>query len=413
MTKELDPQPRKLACWIESFYEFTEGLPTPPIFRKWAAISAVSGALERKCWIHTAASKLFPNMFILLVAPPGVGKDQAIAPMRNLLAKTGLFNLAPISMTHKGMIDHLASEACNKQFIRDGQWISYHSMLVCVPEFGVLVPGHDLAFMSSLNELYNCWDLYEERSRTRKETLRIENPHIHLISGTQPKFLGELFPETAYGMGFTSRIIMVYAGTPVRQNLFQKRPQHEAMEEALKDDLISIGQLNGPFTLSEDAMAAIEEWHAVGCEKDKPSHSKLMHYNARRIMHVLKITMTYCAARSNDMHIELSDFMRAKDTLLEAEEDMPEIFKEIASGGQISEIEETFHYILRLYQRHQKPVSEHRVVHFLSGRVPANQIKFIIDTMLSSKMISVDPKGLNLPGSDRLFIPNALNFVEN
>ena len=140
--------------------------------------------------------------------------------MKELLSKTGLFNMAPMSMTHKGLIDHLASDQCSKQFINNGIYEVYHSIMIAVPELGVLVPGHDLAFLSTLNELYNCGKIYEERTRMKGEPLRIEYPHIHILSGTQPKFLGELFPEAAYGMGFTSRIIMVYAGEPVRVNLF-------------------------------------------------------------------------------------------------------------------------------------------------------------------------------------------------
>lgn len=406
--------PRKLPCWIESFIEYTNEAPSPEIFRRWSGISAVAGALERRCWVQTTASKLYPNLFILLVAPPGVGKDQAIVPMKELIASTGLFNLAPISMTHKGLIDHLASEACHKQYVDNGVWESYHSILVAVPELGVLVPGHDLAFLSSLNELYNCWDVYEERTRMKGETLKIDKPHIHILSGTQPKYLGELFPEAAYGMGFTSRIIMIYSGDPIRVRLFGNRQAKLELGEELKIDLKSIAKLRGPFNLEEDAQSLVEKWHAYGSEQDKPTHTKLMHYNSRRIMHVLKIAMAFSASRSNDLIITVEDFKRSLDTLLEAEMYMPEIFKEISSGGQAGELEECFHFLIRIYNKTKKPIPEYRLVHFLTTRVPTNQIQFMIDTMLRSKMIEETGKvsGLNLPGSERLFKPLALKVTE-
>jgi len=407
-----DLKPRKHPSWIDAFVEYTKDAPSPHNFRKWAGISAIAGALERRCWIHTAAAKLYPNMFILLVAPPGVGKDFAINPMKDLWNSTGKFNLAPIAMTHKGLVDALSEETAHKQYVQDGEWNSYHSLLVAVPELGVLVPGHDLAFLSTLNELYNCGDVYEERSRMSKETLRIERPHLHIISGTQPKYLGELFPEAAYGMGFTSRIIMIYAGTPVRVSLFQDRDCQKHLRLSLRDDLTQIEKLRGPFTITNEAQALIEHWHLAGCESDKPSHGKLIHYNARRIMHLLKLCMVFSVSRTAALVIEPEDFHNALHTLLEAETDMPEIFKEISSGGQISEIEEAFHFILRLYNRSKKPVGEHRLIHFLSSRVPTNQINFIVDTMIRSKMIKQETKGqLNLPVADRLFIPQALNQI--
>lgn len=406
---------RKHPCWITGFLDYTANLPSPERFRKWAAISAIAGALERRCWITTGAGPLYPNMFILLVAPPGVGKDFAINPARDLWAATGKLNIAPSAMTHKGLIDHLAESHVNQQFVdSNGKFVNYHSLLLSVPELGVLVPGHDLAFLSSLNDLYNCGTIYEERSRTKGEPLQIENPHIHLIAGTQPKYIGTLFPEEAYGMGFTSRIVMVYWGEPTKRSLFGINKYDSKTQKSLASDLTSITQVHGEFFLEEDAIAAIEQWHAIDSENDKPLHSKLLHYNARRIMHVLKLSMVYSVARSSNMIITLDDFSKAKETLLEAELAMPEIFKEISSGGQASEMEEAFHFILRIHNASNKPVPEHKLVHFLASKVPANQITYIIDTMIRSSIIEeVNMGGLNLPGKERYFKPRALNISED
>ncbi len=360
---------------------------------------------------------MYPNMFILLIAPPGVGKDQAIMPMRELWASTGMFNIAPVSMTHKGLIDMLADPSSQKQFVDKNAnppiWHSYHSLLLAVPELGVLLTEYNLGFLSALNELFNCWDLFEERIRSTGATLRIERPHIHLITGTQPQYLGQFLPETAFGMGFTARIIMVYAGEAVKVSLFNQTFLDKAMFKTLTEDLKSIGSLFGPFNFTPEARAAIEHWHGVGSEKDKPEHSKLMHYNTRRIMHILKLSMVFSASRSNEMIIDECDFQNALSTLREAESLMPEVFKDISSGGQLGELEEAFHFIMRLWMKTQKPVQEHRLVHFLSNRVPAYQIQHMISTMLKAGMIGVATDGqLNLPGADRLFIPQALNKHE-
>ena len=391
-------------------------MPSPEIFRRWAAVSGVAGALERRCQIRTNGGVLFPNLFVLFVAPPGVGKDQAINPMRELWAATGKFNIAPISMTHKGLIDQLAEESSHKSIIdpETNHYDSYHSLLCAVPELGVLIPSHDLGFLSALNELYNCYDLFEERIRSKGEVLRIEKPHISIISGTQPKYLGELFPEAAYGMGFTSRIIMVYAGTPVRVTLWGKRNFNPELKADLIEDLKQMSTLTGDFTITEDAAAAIEAWHLFGCEQDKPQHSRLLHYNARRIMHCLKLSMAFSVSESNNMVIELKHWDAARELLLETEELMPEIFKEISAGGQAAEIEEAFLHIVRAYGKTGKEISESILVHFLHNKVPANQIDFIINTMLRAKMLKeVIPKGmLNTPGRERFFVPLELNKAE-
>ena len=65
---------RKLPNWVDGFYEHTLNLPTPNLFRKWSAIAAIAGVLERKAWVHTLGSNLYPSLYTVLVAPPGVGK---------------------------------------------------------------------------------------------------------------------------------------------------------------------------------------------------------------------------------------------------------------------------------------------------------------------------------------------------
>ena len=71
--------------WIDTYLKYTKGTPTPSIFRLWSAITAVSGAVERRVWVETGKGKLYPNLYTLLVGPPGSGKSQAIKPVKELL----------------------------------------------------------------------------------------------------------------------------------------------------------------------------------------------------------------------------------------------------------------------------------------------------------------------------------------
>ena len=67
-----------MSDWITNFLDYTAAIPSPASFRLWSAITAISGVLERKVWIQTAQSFLYPNLFTLLVGPPATGKTQAI-----------------------------------------------------------------------------------------------------------------------------------------------------------------------------------------------------------------------------------------------------------------------------------------------------------------------------------------------
>lgn len=364
--------------------------------------------------METSAGIIYPNMYILLVGPPSTGKDQAIIPARKLWERTRSLNIAPISMTGKGMLDALADPKALRQFSAKEKkvFLTYQSLLVCVPEFGVLLPAYDLQFISILNELWACGDIFEERLRGSGETFTIEKPHVHIMAGTQPKFLGEFFPDAAFGMGFTSRIIMIYAGEPVRKGVFAKRKSYKSMENKLLSDMKRMTQLYGEVEFTYAAQEYIEEWHMDLAEEEAPTHSKLQQYNGRRLLHLLKLSIVFSVSDSDQMVVDLPHVKRAHLTLLEAERVMPEIFKEMTYNSQMSEIEEAFYFIMREYSSKNRPVPEHRVTHFLMTKVPANQIQFILDSMIRSKIISVvKTKGLSLE-SARAFIPEQLGAIE-
>lgn len=408
---------RQLPCWLDGFFEFTAARPSPEIYRKWAGVAAVAGALERRCWIDTNAGRLFPNMFLLFVGAPGVGKDQVIIPVRKLWTKAKCFKVAPVSMSHKGMIDQLADDSSRKQVTDKytGKIQFYHTLLAAVAELGVILPAHDLAYLSLLNELFHCYEVFQERIRGTGQLLHIDRPHLHLVCGSQPMFIEQLFPEAAFGMGFTARMMMIYAPSPVRASLFGAEKDQAELEETLVEDLRIIEKLQGAFQFTPEAEAMVDEWHLKGAEKTAPTHSKLQHYSARRILQLMKIMMAVSAARSDKMIITAEDFGRSLDLMLEAESFMPEIFKEMASGGQLGHLEEAFHFIMEIWLRTKKPTPEHKLVHFLSNRVPANQIAYLIDTMLNSNMIEDKVEGgLNIPASmrTRAFKPLGLNTPE-
>jgi hypothetical protein len=212
-------RPRKLPCWIESFISETEGLPTPPIFRRWAAITTLGGALERRVWAETAMSRVYANLFVLLVSPPGVGKSVAMTYVRDMVDKTRKLKVAPDDVTKANLVDKVAA-ATTSHVYSAVDMLQYHSLQIIVDELGVLLSSHDLSFLSVMNALYDNRAYYSEGRRSRSEDIVIENPQINFLGGTQPDFLANLLPPEAWGMGFMSRTVMIYHGSPIKPRLF-------------------------------------------------------------------------------------------------------------------------------------------------------------------------------------------------
>ena len=203
------------------------------LFRSWAAITTLSGALEKRVWTRTKAGPQFSNLYTMLVAPPGIGKSQAINPAESILKATKKFKIAPNSVTSASFIDALG-RANQAYIVNPTQRLEYHHLFVFAAELGVFLNAYDLGFLSIINELFDHKDTYrEERRHSLKEPIEIHKPMTTMLVGSQPGFLGSLLPEQAWTMGWTSRLLMVYSTELPDVPLFGEYEKHDEIQKAL------------------------------------------------------------------------------------------------------------------------------------------------------------------------------------
>jgi hypothetical protein len=366
--------------WIETYMEETSSTSAPMEFRLWSAITAISGVLERKVWTHGMNGPIYPNLFTVLVGSPGVGKNSAINPVRNLWAQVKGLQISPSNVTKAALIDALA-KALRTVPTADGKGALIFSCLVVpAPEFGVFFPSHDTAFLSVLNEIYDSQPIYREERRTHG-AVEITKPYLVLLSGTQPDFLSQFFPDAAWGQGFTSRTIMIYSeGGPVGDIIGKGRA---TTNNGLVVHLQKMSELVGEIHWTQEAANEINAWHRMKCPP-MPEHSKLTHYCPRRSLHVIKLSIISAISRGGKFEIGIEDFERARDWLLTAEAVMPDIFRAMGARNDEEVVKELHLHLHRLWSsvavNKRKPLPSEEIWKYLLPRVTSDRIPKLIDT---------------------------------
>jgi hypothetical protein len=382
--------------WLDLYLDWTSGIISPDIFRQWTGIGALAAALERRVWIETSSGPLYPNLFTLLVAPPGVGKTEGIKRAEELLMATKKFKVAPKSVTSASLVDAVNESA--QRIPLAGGLVEFASLFLPAGELGVLLPAHDLGFLSILNDLYDNPPNYTEKRRTLDRNTDIVRPQINILGGSQPAYLTSLLPEEAWNMGFTSRMIMVYANAAPKKPLFEFSPgttvANAARRVTLVKHLSALAGLHGPFTLTQAAMDNVTKWHLAG-GPPIPQHSRLAHYNSRRTIHLLKLSMAASASRSLRLEITELDVERAKTWLFASEALMPDIFRDMVgrSDGQV--IKELHMYLWAEHVRTKQPLHESLLFDFLSARVPSERVKVIIEVAERSNVLIREANSTN------------------
>lgn len=367
--------------WISSFMAMTSCITSPEIFRKWTAIYTLSAAMERKVWVRTSSGVLYPNLYIVLTGPPGVGKTEAIWRGRESLEKLGTHHLAPASVSKASLIDALNKASRSIVRPKETPAVSvFNSLQVVSNELGVLLPSYDNEFMNALQDLYDCKG-YSETRRSRELAIEIKNSQLSILAGCTPSYLHAIMPEGAWDQGFISRTLLIYSGERVLRPLFEFAEDNPEEAKVIQKELKERSAAYGKVSFTAEGAARMEAWHSSGGEP-KPEHPKLYHYTSRRTVHALKLSMIASLSEGTDLIITEDHVSRAIDWLIEAELYMEDIFKEMGSNSHGELLQDIWHFIFRAYNKEgKKPVKETRVLNYVAQRTPAHNVARTLELM--------------------------------
>lgn len=370
--------------WIASFLDRTKHITSPELFRKWSAIYILAAAMERKTWIRTSSGAIYPNLFIVLVGPPGVGKTEVTWRARSYLQSLGDHHIAPASVTKASLIDSLNS--AGRHIIRPHETPSavvFNSLAIISNELGVLLPGYDTEFMNTLTDIYDCKG-YSETRRTKELKIEIKNPQLSILAACTPSYLQSMLPEGAWDQGFTSRTFLIYSGERILKPLFEFISTESGKTDK---DLEERAKAYGEFRFTEEAAKLIEEWHMSGGQP-VPDHPKLFHYCSRRTVHALKLCMVASISEGTELVVTQDHVMRALDWMVEAEVHMEDIFREMASSSHGELLNEVWHFIFKAYNKAgKKAVHEHRVRNFIAQRTAAHNVERVLEVMVKAGLL--------------------------
>lgn len=315
---------RRCDDWITSYLELTENTEPPELFHRWGAVSCIAACLQRKCVLPWGPLRFYPNLYIVLISPPGTArKSTALDYVMRFLEQPSLgIHLAAEAVTREQLIRELAKA---QEFTTgsDGKMIGHSSMTICSGELTVFLGYNNPRLLDDLTDWYDCKRLWTYRTVHQGE-YPISGVWVNLFAATTPDNLRTALPPNAIGGGLTSRIIFVYAGAKRRTIANPPYTEREQLlEEQLLFDLEEILRINGEYSATAEYAQLREEWYIQSDESPPFQDAILASYCDRRIATVTKLSIIMCASRTDTLLLEEQDFVRAVEFLEDAERLMP------------------------------------------------------------------------------------------
>lgn len=328
--------PRKLPDWLDSYMTYTENSEPPKLYHIWTGISTIAAALQRKCMLSWGHLRFYPNMYVVLVGPPGkVRKGTAMSFGRHFLSKLGV-KISAESITREALVREIMNSQ-DTVIDEDTGAMSFHSSLtVFAPELVVFLGYNQQQLMMDLTDWFDCgqgpegtWT-YRTKHQGSDDIIGV---WVNLIGATTPDLLRSCLSMDAIGGGLTSRIIFVF-----ESEKYKSCPvpflsvEEERLGEDLYYDLEQIYLMKGQFKPSKNFIELWKDWYTQS-DKDKVfDDPRLAPYCERRPVHVMKLAMILSASKSDSMILQREDLARSISIMEATEKRMPSTFSGIGKS---------------------------------------------------------------------------------
>ena len=336
--------------WLSAYLEHQRFSESPEQFHFWTGVSTLAGALRRRVWIDQRHFQWTPNMYIVLVGPPGVAaKSTSLKGGHSLLesVRDAGITFGPQSMTWQALIAAFKASHQSVAIAGSNEPVTMSCLTVGVSELGTFLDPQDRPLVDFLTDM---WDGQAGPWRRRikgEGEITLHSPWLNLIACTTPAWLAKNFPEDLVGGGLTSRIVFVYGDT--KRNLVPypaemiTGEEYEEEKICLINDLKHIAELSGEYKLTPSALEWGERWYRNFHNGGLPAHlanSRFEGYVARKQGHIHKLAMVLAASRRDLFTITAEDLIESERRISNLEAEMLRVFESIGKSTEARVVSE-------------------------------------------------------------------------
>ena len=192
---------RHLNNWIDAYCDYTNDTESHPMFNRWVAFSVISAALRKKVKFELGRIKIYPNLYVVLVAEPGVArKSQAISYGKGIMKAIPDIYVASDAVTREALLEECAQVATDS-ILPTGTILRHSSLTICSTEFETFLgqKNDNTKMLVLLTEFFDCGDEeFKYRTKTQGETV-VPSVFLSILGATTPESLASSLPVIAIG----------------------------------------------------------------------------------------------------------------------------------------------------------------------------------------------------------------------
>lgn len=319
--------------WLKAYMFYTRESECPDSYLLWSGLHTLSAAVRRRVCAPWVYHEFYPNLYILLVGPPGVThKNAAIRFSKQALRAVDI----PVSA------DGISREALIQQMMTRAA-ADTNALAATPSEFATFIRTSGPSMIEFLTDIFDCNDNFEYTTLTGGNRI-IPKPYLTLFAGATPGWMSTEFDSSFIETGFASRTMFVAEVEPRFRKAFANvTPEMREAYRYLIGDLERITQIEGEFRWSESGVEWFRSWYENDLPLQKFDH-RLSGYHGRKPVHLLKVAQLVRINEGRTLgeeHLVLDEgvFKKALKLLEALEPNMVRAFRTIGDNPYSTDIE--------------------------------------------------------------------------
>lgn len=312
--------------FLRSYQDFVGNLEVPPSYHTFCSLVALAALTQRKVYTMKGDYiRIYPNLYVILVGPPGIGKNTAMEVTEDLLHHFKLPVSAESVTREKLILDIQAQEQILAHLPADDKYRMISPYTCFATELSEFLGAGGIGMISFLTDIYSR-NLYEVRTKN-KGVVKLNGPFLNLIAGTTPDWITTYLKDDIISGGFSRRCIFVYETARFGSNPLPKiTPQMRAAWEKVVERSETIRKLAGPFKWSDEATRFFVNWYPTRLAKPDPN---LLGYYETKDIQMLKVAMLVALSEQDELVLERHHMTAALDLLALVEMNLSRVFQGI------------------------------------------------------------------------------------
>lgn len=258
---------RNFPDFLSAYFEYARDGYCPDRFHKWVGLSIVAAAVERKISLMNGRVHRVPNLYVMLVSHPAVGKTTAMG--------AGVDLLETLKEKHNVNFRIIPNQITEPAFVKLMNIIDRYQIpgtTIALPQSAGFFYASEASasalqntfgnFTATMTEFYDCPKKFRKDAKVDPSMTVIENACMNLLAGSTFDYLKTLVNDQSVLGGFASRLTYVVEDERrVKETKWGASQEFDSrVARALVEDLAHINKLIGPMKPTDGFKRRWEEW---------------------------------------------------------------------------------------------------------------------------------------------------------